>query len=60
MILSLINNYGNYGGKPQYVVWANQYAGASLGSEDDFFWDATIRGWFREYIKVTLIRHSAV
>jgi len=36
LLLSLVNNYGACGGKPQYVAWANQNGG-SLNSEDDFF-----------------------
>jgi mannan endo-1,4-beta-mannosidase len=51
LLLSLVNNYGDYGGKPQYVAWANQNGG-NLNSEDDFFSDATIRSWFQDYIKV--------
>lgn len=54
LILSFVNNYSDYGGKPQYVAWANHNAGANLASEDDFFSDATIRGWFKDYIKVTM------
>lgn len=57
LILTFVNNYGDYGGKPQYVAWANQNGG-TLNSEDDFFSDATIRGWFKDYIKVALIIHS--
>lgn len=53
LILSLVNNYADYGGKPQYVEWANTYAGTNLTSEDDFFSDATIRAWFKDYIRVT-------
>ena len=56
-MLSLGNNYGDYGGKPKYVAWANQNGG-NLNSEDDFFSDTTIRGWFKDYIKVAaLIEH---
>ncbi|RCU09014.1 glycoside hydrolase, partial [Acinetobacter baumannii] len=36
VILSLVNNYENYGGKKQYVEWARSQ-GQSLSSEDDFY-----------------------
>ncbi|XP_024359301.1 putative mannan endo-1,4-beta-mannosidase 9 [Physcomitrium patens] len=60
LILSLVNNYADYGGKPQYVEWANTYAGTNLTSEDDFFSDATIRAWFKDYIRTIVTRVNTI
>jgi mannan endo-1,4-beta-mannosidase len=36
LILSLCNNWEDYGGKAQYVRWGKE-AGLELTSDDDFF-----------------------
>ncbi|KAL5989872.1 Mannan endo-1,4-beta-mannosidase 2 [Asimina triloba] len=55
LILSLINNLPAFGGKPQYVKWAIEEGIASSSSNDSFFFDPSIRGYFKYYLKV----HSA-
>lgn len=52
LIMTLVNNWGDYGGKTQYVSWANTYEGKSLTSDDDFYTDENIRGWYKNYIRV--------
>lgn len=52
LILSLANNWKDYGGKAQYVKWGNA-AGLSLTSDDDFFTNPTVKGYFKANIKVT-------
>ena len=52
LILSLANNYVNFGGKAQYVQWAS-YAGQNLHSEDDFFTNRTVKSYYKNHIKVT-------
>ena len=52
LIMTLVNNWGDYGGKTQYVSWANAYEGKSLTSDDDFYTDENIRGWYKNYIRV--------
>ena len=51
LILSLINNWDGYGGKAQYVKWAGD-AGLNLTSDDDFFSDQTVKGYFKNHVKV--------
>ena len=53
LILSLSNNYVNFGGKAQYVQWARN-AGQNLNSEDDFFTNPTVKGYYKNHVKVTL------
>ncbi|KAJ3676505.1 hypothetical protein LUZ60_003917 [Juncus effusus] len=55
LILSLANNWEGYGGKKQYVNWGKD-AGLNLTSDDDFFTDPTIKGYFKNQIKTILTR----
>lgn len=52
LILCLVNNYADFGGKPQYVKWAKDYAGITLASDDSFFSDTTVKGWYKNHIRV--------
>jgi mannan endo-1,4-beta-mannosidase len=55
LILCLVNNLDNFGGKAQYVQWA-QAAGANVtNSTDSFFSHPTIRGYYKEYVKVIIM-----
>ncbi|KAM2020721.1 hypothetical protein FF1_042512 [Malus domestica] len=55
VILSLVNNYDNYGGKKQYVEWARSQ-GQSLSSEDDFYTNSLVKGFYKNHIKTVLTR----
>lgn len=53
LILSLANNWDAYGGKAQYVQWGKA-AGLNLTSDDDFFTDPTLKGYYKANVKVIL------
>lgn len=53
LVLSLSNNYEEYGGKQQYVDWARSQ-GQSISSEDDFFTNSVVKGYYKDHIKVCL------
>jgi hypothetical protein len=56
LILSLVNNNPSFGGKQQYVQWAQQYQpGANLPNEDAFYTDPTIISWYKNMVKVLLL-----
>ncbi|KAL6593209.1 hypothetical protein ACP70R_049093 [Stipagrostis hirtigluma subsp. patula] len=55
LILSLVNNWDDYGGKAQYVKWAMD-AGVNVTSDEDFFSDQTVKGYFKNHIKNMLTR----
>lgn len=59
LILSLANNYADFGGKAQYVQWARN-AGQSLNSEDDFFTNPTVKGYYKNHIKTVLTRVNSI
>jgi mannan endo-1,4-beta-mannosidase len=51
LILSLTNNYQDYGGRPQYVQWARS-AGVPVNNDDDFYTNAVVKGYYKNYVKV--------
>jgi mannan endo-1,4-beta-mannosidase len=54
LILSLCNNWEDYGGKAQYVRWGKE-AGLDLTSEDDFFSDPTIKSYYKAFVEVNVL-----
>ncbi|GAA1743034.1 cellulase family glycosylhydrolase [Luedemannella helvata] len=50
IVLPFTNNWSDFGGMDQYVRWA----GASY--HDDFYTNATIKGWYKDYISGILNR----
>jgi len=52
LLLSLVNNLQAYGGKDQYVQWAWQEGLGLSSSNDSFFYDPSIRSYFKNYVKV--------
>jgi mannan endo-1,4-beta-mannosidase len=59
LILSLVNGNPTWGGKQQYVEWAQEYAGIYLPDEDSFFTDPTIISWYKNFVKVNSIASLA-
>jgi mannan endo-1,4-beta-mannosidase len=56
LLLSLVNDWKDYGGKAQYVKWALEEGTAGLSaSNDSFFFNPSIRSNFKNYIKVLYI-----
>ncbi|RZR71765.1 hypothetical protein BHM03_00007143 [Ensete ventricosum] len=55
LMLSLCNNWEDYGGKAQYVRWGKE-AGLDLSGDDDFFSDPTVKGYYKAFVKV---KHKA-
>ncbi|KAG8067739.1 hypothetical protein GUJ93_ZPchr0005g14710 [Zizania palustris] len=58
LILSLSNNWDDYGGKGQYVRWAKAAGVANLTSDDDdaFFYDETVKGYFKDHLTAMMTR----
>lgn len=53
LILSLANNYESFGGRKQYVNWARS-RGQYLTSDDDFFRNSVVKGFYKNHIRVTM------
>ena len=54
LVLSLVDNYENFGGKKQYVEWARSQGGQSIYSEDDFFTNPVVKGYYKNHIKASI------
>lgn len=52
LILSLVNNLNAFGGKAQYVRWAQEAGENVTISTDSFFSNPTIKGYYKNYVKV--------
>ncbi|KAI3980904.1 hypothetical protein MKX01_025469 [Papaver californicum] len=59
LILSLANNYENYGGRKQYVQWARNQ-GQYLQSDDDFYTNPLTKAFYKNHIKVVLTRINSI
>ncbi|KEH36174.1 putative mannan endo-1,4-beta-mannosidase [Medicago truncatula] len=59
VILSLVNNYEDFGGKKQYVEWARSQ-GQSINSEDDFFTNPVVKGYYKNHIKTVVTRRNSL
>jgi endo-1,4-beta-mannosidase len=56
LLLTLVNNLPEYGGKSRYVQWARD-AGDDLdrGNDDHFFTHPKLRDYYEAHVKVTKI-----
>jgi endo-1,4-beta-mannosidase len=52
LIFALCNNWGDYGGKAQYVSWGKE-AGVDLNSDEDFFSDPTLKSYYKAFVEVS-------
>ncbi|WOL14491.1 hypothetical protein Cni_G23271 [Canna indica] len=59
LILSLVNNYESFGGKKQYVQWARDQ-GQNIESEDEFFTNPVVRGYYKNHVKTVLTRVNTI
>ncbi|XXG90373.1 hypothetical protein AAC387_Pa12g2155 [Persea americana] len=60
LILSLVNNLRPMGGKSQYVKWAWEEGVGLSSSNDSFFFDPSIRRYFKNYLKAILTRKNTI
>ena len=56
LILSMVNNYENLGGRKQYVNWARNQ-GQYLSSADDFYTNPVAKGFYKNHVKVHIHTH---
>ncbi|WCJ22572.1 Mannan endo-1 4-beta-mannosidase 4 [Euphorbia peplus] len=59
MILSLVNNFGDYGGRPRYVEWAKE-RGQNVAGDDDFYTNSLVKQFYRNHIKTVLTRKNTI
>lgn len=51
LILSLSNNYQDFGGRAQYVRWARN-GGVQISSDDDFYTNEVVKGFYKNHVQV--------
>ena len=59
LILTLENNFSDYGGVNQYILWANKLLKPETGrnyTRADFFTDDSIKSWYKYYVQLILNR----
>ncbi|KAG4916749.1 hypothetical protein JHK87_054306 [Glycine soja] len=59
LILSLVNNWKDFGGKNQYVQWVKEH-GQYVNSEDDFFSHPIAKQHYKNHIKAVLTRKNTI
>ncbi|KAI3978665.1 hypothetical protein MKX01_015840 [Papaver californicum] len=59
LILSLVNNYNDYGGRAQYAEWGKS-AGVEIKNDDDFYTDATLRQYYKNHVMRILSRVNTI
>ncbi|KAL2609708.1 hypothetical protein R1flu_028281 [Riccia fluitans] len=59
LVMSLVNNYESYGGRPQYVKWA-RLLGEVMPNDDSFYTNTLTRSWYRNHVKKVLNRVNTI
>ncbi|KAG9443131.1 hypothetical protein H6P81_018985 [Aristolochia fimbriata] len=59
LILSFVNNFGDFGGRPQYVKWA-QNAGVQVNGDDDFYTNPVVKDYYKNHIKSVVTRFNTI
>ncbi|WOG97542.1 hypothetical protein DCAR_0416883 [Daucus carota subsp. sativus] len=59
LILSFVNNYKDYGGRPQYVQWARN-AGVQVKNDDDFYTHPVVKGYYRNHVQRVITRINTI
>ncbi|KAH7681400.1 Mannan endo-1,4-beta-mannosidase protein [Dioscorea alata] len=59
LILSLVNNYKDYGGRAQYVQWARD-AGEAVNGEDDFYVNPVVKQYYKNHVMKILTRKNTI
>ncbi|KAL7118361.1 hypothetical protein ACP275_03G131600 [Erythranthe tilingii] len=61
LIMSLSNNYQDFGGRAQYVNWARN-AGVQLTSagDDDFYTNQAVKGYYKNHVHKVLTRINTI
>ncbi|KAG9156422.1 hypothetical protein Leryth_022843 [Lithospermum erythrorhizon] len=60
LILSLVNNLPAFGGKSQYVRWADEAGTYGFSSNDSFFSHPVIKVYYKEYVKAIVSRKNSL
>ncbi|XP_078435205.1 mannan endo-1,4-beta-mannosidase 5-like [Wolffia australiana] len=59
LILSLVNNFDDFGGRGQYVQWARN-EGVSINCTDDFYTNPAVKGYYKNHVEGVFARVNSV
>ncbi|KAL3845718.1 hypothetical protein ACJIZ3_003121 [Penstemon smallii] len=59
LILSFVNNYNDFGGRPQYAQWAKN-AGVQVNGDDDFYTHPVLKDYYKNHIKRVVTRFNTI
>ncbi|KAK6937957.1 Glycoside hydrolase, family 5 [Dillenia turbinata] len=59
LIMSLVNNFKDFGGRSQYVQWAKS-AGVMVNNDDDFYTNDIIKGYYKNHAKRVIRRINTI
>uniref|UniRef100_A0A830CWX9 mannan endo-1,4-beta-mannosidase n=1 Tax=Phtheirospermum japonicum TaxID=374723 RepID=A0A830CWX9_9LAMI len=60
LILSLSNNYQDFGGRAQYVNWARNVGAQTSSSDDDFYTNQVVMGFYKNHVQRVLTRINTI
>jgi mannan endo-1,4-beta-mannosidase len=62
LLLTLTNNWHDFGGMDQYVMWRSMMGDGKKGAgfHDDFYSDPTIKSWYKDYAKHLITRKNTI
>jgi len=52
LIMTLVNNWSDFGGKSQYIQWARN-GGEYINNDDDFFTNTVVKQYYKNHIQVS-------
>ncbi|KAB1203243.1 Mannan endo-1,4-beta-mannosidase 4 [Morella rubra] len=59
LILSLVNNFEDFGGRKQYVKWARD-SGQNLNNDDEFYTNSVVKEYYKNHVKTVLTRNNSI
>ncbi|KAJ0733307.1 putative mannan endo-1,4-beta-mannosidase [Helianthus annuus] len=59
LILSFVNNFKDFGGRPQYVEWARN-SGVQVSSYDDFYTNPIVKGYYKNHVQSVITRINKI
>ncbi|KAK1433409.1 hypothetical protein QVD17_10319 [Tagetes erecta] len=59
LILSFVNNYKDFGGRPQYVEWARS-SGVQVQNDDDFYTNPIVKGYYKNHVERVITRVNTI
>ncbi|KAJ6956779.1 hypothetical protein NC652_007748 [Populus alba x Populus x berolinensis] len=59
LILSLVNNFKDYGGRSQYVEWARE-RDQQLSDDDEFYTNSVVKEYYKNHVEAVLTRINSI